>query len=197
MPTEKMDHEVHEVHEDHEDHEDEDHEEVGAMRTLVLVRHAKAEVAPSGPGGDHARELTARGRKDAAALGRVLDDRGWAPDLVLVSTAARAQQTLEHLVGATAVETWPTRRIYDGGVDGVLEAVREVPEEVGVVWVVGHEPVMSSTAWDVSDDGEQDEGRDTLHGGLPTAAAAVLQLDVPWSDVGPGTGTLQDVLRGR
>ncbi|KUG55658.1 hypothetical protein AVL62_04975 [Serinicoccus chungangensis] len=167
------------------------------MPTLVLVRHAKAEVAPPGPGGDHARELSSRGRRDAAALGGLLTDGGWAPGLALVSTAARAVQTLEGLIGAREVETWPTRRIYDGGIDGVLEAVREVPEEVGVLWVVGHEPVMSSTAWELTDTGEQDDSRAALHGGLPTAAAAVLELSVPWSDAGPGVAMLRTVLHGR
>ncbi|WP_299517563.1 histidine phosphatase family protein [uncultured Serinicoccus sp.] len=167
------------------------------MPTLVLVRHAKAEVAPPGPGGDHARELSSRGRRDAAALGGLLTDGGWAPDLALVSTAARAVQTLEHALAGREVETWPTRRIYDGGIDGVLEAVREVPDGVGVLWVVGHEPVLSSTAWELTDSGEHDQGREALQGGLPTGAAAVLDLAVPWSDMGPGVATVGTVLRGR
>ncbi|GAA4870479.1 SixA phosphatase family protein [Serinicoccus chungangensis] len=171
------------------------------MPTLVLIRHAKAQDTPPGPGGDHARELTARGEQDAAALGRSLGDAGWAPELALVSTAARAWQTLQHALGDRQVETWPTGRIYDGGIDGVLEAVAEVPQEVEVLWVVGHEPVMSSTAWELGDDGQDegqdDAGREALHGGLPTASAAVLELAVPWSHVGPGSGTVRAVLRGR
>ncbi|WP_298889004.1 histidine phosphatase family protein [uncultured Serinicoccus sp.] len=167
------------------------------MPTLVLIRHAKAENTPPGPGGDHARVLAARGEHDAAVLGRALVDAGWLPALALVSTAARAQQTLQHVLGDRALETWSTRRIYDGGIDGVLEAVREVPDGVEVLWVVGHEPVMSSTAWELTDTGEQDEGREALHGGLPTASAAVLELGVPWSDAGPGVATLRTVLRGR
>lgn len=167
------------------------------MPTLVLIRHAKAEGAPSRPGGDHARVLVDRGRQDAGVLGRLLTEDGWEPDLALVSTAARAWQTLEALLGEETVETWPTRRIYDGGIDGVLEAIREVPAAVDVLWVVGHEPVMSSTAWDLTDVGVPDAGREALQGGLLTASAAVVKLDGPWSDIGVGAGRLIAVRRAR
>ena len=41
-------------------------------RTLVLLRHAKAEQVPGKP--DHDRELTDRGARDAAAAGTWLRD---------------------------------------------------------------------------------------------------------------------------
>ena len=39
-------------------------------------------------GGDLERGLTDRGRRDAALMGRVLADAGYAPDLVLISLRA-------------------------------------------------------------------------------------------------------------
>ena len=63
-------------------------------RTLVLMRHAKAESSPSGPiGGDIGRRLTERGRDDAAAAGRWLAEIGCVPDHALVSAAERTQET--------------------------------------------------------------------------------------------------------
>ncbi|WP_192796637.1 SixA phosphatase family protein [Serinicoccus kebangsaanensis] len=165
-------------------------------RTLVLVRHAKAEGAH--PGGDHERRLAERGWRDAEALGEMLVGQGRCPDLVLVSTAVRARETLRGLLGPREIQTWATRRIYDGGVDGVAEAIREVPDEVEVLWVVGHEPVMSTSAWDLGDaDTVPEVAREQLSSGLSTSSAAVLELDLPWSEIGHGSARLVDVHTGR
>ena len=64
------------------------------MRRLMLLRHAKTETdAPSGQ--DHDRRLDERGRHDAAEMGAWIGRHPPFPDLVLVSTAVRAQQTWE------------------------------------------------------------------------------------------------------
>ena len=64
------------------------------MAHLILLRHAKAESASS-TGRDIDRPLTERGHRDAAIMGRVLAQAGFIPDLALVSTARRAQETWE------------------------------------------------------------------------------------------------------
>lgn len=152
---------------------------------LVVIRHAKAEPKVLNAGGDHGRELLPRGERDAAALGRWLIGQGLRPDLALVSTAARARQTLAEALGAEEAETWPTRRIYDGGVDGVIEAVGEVSEEVRTLWVVGHEPVMSALAWDLADPEQLTaELHEGMSSGMPTATAVVLDLPVRWDEIG-------------
>src|SRR4051812_5811332 len=60
-------------------------------RTLVLLRHAKAET----PGDliDFDRKLTTKGETDADAAGAWLADERWHPGLVLCSPAARTRQT--------------------------------------------------------------------------------------------------------
>ena len=69
------------------------------MRRLMLLRHAKTEAdAPSGK--DHDRRLDDRGRSDAADVGAWMARHHHVPDLVLVSTAVRAQQTW-HIVTDT------------------------------------------------------------------------------------------------
>ena len=64
------------------------------MRRLMLLRHAKTEHdAPSGH--DQDRRLDDRGRLDAAAVGGWIGRHLPVPELALVSTAVRAQQTWE------------------------------------------------------------------------------------------------------
>ena len=68
------------------------------MKTLFLVRHAKANPPQQGLP-DHDRVLNDRGRRDAPEMGRRLAQRGLRPDLVITSTAARARATA-HLLAA-------------------------------------------------------------------------------------------------
>lgn len=184
------------------------------MRRLVLVRHAKAEGAH--PRGDHERGLLAEGVAAAVDLGRWLGEQGLAPDHVTVSTAARARATYAALqrgladgVGSQADpatssgppharSVWEDRRIYDGGVDGVLAVVAETPEEARVLWVVGHEPVMSTTAWELAQTAAiPADLHDELSRGFPTATAAVLQTQDRWSDLGFGGAMLVALRTGR
>lgn len=162
---------------------------------LVLVRHAQA--TEHHPRGDHERVLTEQGTADATELGFWLAQEGLAPDHVLVSTAERAQQTLAALrrgLAPDALDTeqvWHERRVYDGGTDGVLAAVGEVPDGTQVLWVVGHEPVMSTTAWELTAGQASDGSLDhQLTRGFPTATAAVLAMEGEWAVAQPGTARL-------
>ncbi len=83
------------------------------MRRLMLLRHAKTETdAPTGR--DQDRRLDERGHQDAAMIGDFIASHPPMPELVLVSTAVRAQQTWELAwaamngrVAAPQVETVP------------------------------------------------------------------------------------------
>lgn len=168
-------------------------------RRLVLVRHGRAE--DGHPRGDHERRLVEEGERAAADLGAWLAAQGLAPGLVVVSTAARAQETLEHLLrglGATReeVQAWPDARIYSGGAEGVLAAVGEAPDDVEVLWVVGHEPTLSTLGWELARSSGVAPAAD-LARGLPTATAAVLEGEVGWAEVMAQGLALTALHRGR
>ena len=151
-------------------------------RLLVVVRHGRAE---SFAEEDHARRLTARGRRDATELGEWLAASGVRPGLALVSSAARTRETWELL--AAALPDAPEARIgddlYSASPDTVLDAVRVLPEEVQVVAYVGHNPTAASLA-QALEDGEPDVGAFlALSRGFPPGAAALLQVPTPWRDL--------------
>ena len=105
---------------------------------LLLWRHAEAEDgAPDG-----ARELTARGRKQARAVARWLTKR--LPDdcRILVSPAARAQQTAATL--ERPLKTDP--RVDVGASASDVLAAAGWPDGVGTVLVVGHQPTLGQAA---------------------------------------------------
>lgn len=168
-------------------------------RTLIIIRHAKTE--KEHPEGDHERELAERGVADAKELGHWLAAEGLLPDVVLTSTATRARQTTEHVLGGAGVEDaeiWPGGALYQRGTEGVLGAVREAPDDSSVVWAVGHEPTLSTLILALADAlGSVSEVLSSVGEKFPTATAAVLRVPVPWAELGEGMARLEAVHKAR
>lgn len=164
------------------------------MLRLMLFRHAKASWdEPALP--DEKRPLTARGRGEADAMGKLLAARGLIPDIVLCSPARRAQQTLElalpHWTPRPDVRT--TAGIYGAINDSYLEAVRSFGAGERLM-IVGHNPAMQESAVLLAGQGAGDAiGR--LRAGFKTGAVAVIDFDVAdWSAVERRSGTLADYI---
>lgn len=158
-------------------------------RTLVLMRHAKAETPGDKP--DFNRQLTKRGRSDSAAAGSWLADQGLHPGLVICSPATRARQTwhgvamglAESEADHAAPEVLYEQALYDGGRTAVIDALRRVPDDVQRVLVVGHNPAMS----DVSILLRPEDTDDPFWEGLKTAGLAVHRTEDSWADTEPGS----------
>jgi phosphohistidine phosphatase len=158
-------------------------------RTLVLLRHAKAETP--GADADFDRRLTAKGETDADAAGAWLSDQGLRPDLVFCSPAARTRQTWHGVAGALeqahagagALEVHYEKGLYFGGRTEVFDLLRAVPDPVRTVLVVGHNPTMSEVSILLIPD-EQWDGQQVE---LKTAGLAVHRGTAPWSATEPGS----------
>ncbi|HET7327836.1 MAG TPA: histidine phosphatase family protein [Nocardioidaceae bacterium] len=150
------------------------------------MRHAQAaDHAATDPGSDAARPLSARGRRDAEAAGRLLAQRREAPALALVSTAQRTRDTWQALcagMGATP-EVWFDRTLYDAGPPAVVELLAAVEAGVQSVLVVGHNPTISIAASAFSDGQAAAEHETVLADGMPSAAMAWFDVPVQWEDV--------------
>jgi len=105
---------------------------------LILWRHAEA--ADGAP--DHSRELTPKGVKQAAKVADFLHQHLPDDHRILVSPAARAQQTVAPLTSHFTLA--PT--ISPGAsAQDVLQAARW-PDAEGTVLVVGHQPTLGEVA---------------------------------------------------
>jgi len=105
---------------------------------LILWRHADAE----GGSPDSERRLTEHGREQARRVAAWLKPRLPRGCEVLVSPAARAQQTaLELGVSFTTSEAAGT----DARANDVIAAA-ERPERSGAVLIVGHQPTLGRVA---------------------------------------------------
>jgi phosphohistidine phosphatase len=112
------------------------------------------------------------------------------PELILCSTALRARQTLERVrpgLGEDAeVEFDPSLYAFDA--DALLARVRELPEAVRSVMLVGHNPAMQELVLTVASSGE---GLDDVRRKFPTGAVARLDLGVgSWRELDASTARL-------
>ncbi|HEY1988505.1 MAG TPA: histidine phosphatase family protein [Acidimicrobiales bacterium] len=179
-------------------------------RYLWVLRHGKAAGnAPAG-GGDKARPLTARGRRDAAALGHRLAAGVGVfgltdvplPQVVLTSSAVRTRQTadlvLEAMGGDLPLES--LHSLYGANPDTLLGYVGELEDDVTSAMLVGHNPTLYELAFELlapswGADGEETGDRSILRDhGFPTCSLAVIGLPAgSWSDVGEAGGSLAGV----
>jgi phosphohistidine phosphatase len=160
-------------------------------RTLVLLRHAKAE--QEGWDDDHERELTGRGRRDAAAAGRWLVEHHYGVDEVLCSTSDRTQQTAEAIWegGCPEAEVHLDRRIYLAPPERLLDVIHEADDDADVLMVVGHAPGIPSLAELLCDGEGSSDGHRAMADGFPTCALAVLHYAGRWSDLTFGEARLE------
>ncbi|MCA9880668.1 MAG: histidine phosphatase family protein [Thermomicrobiales bacterium] len=158
------------------------------MKTLLLLRHGKAQ--SDAPEGDHARELTKRGRRQAAAMGRYIGQEVGIPDAIITSDATRAEMTAEIAAEAMGYvgDLTLVPYMYDAEEHTLLAVVRSILDSVDFALLVGHNPgfeEVAATLADLDDD-------DVL---LPTASYAHITFDVDtWDKARQGTGAWQGIV---
>jgi phosphohistidine phosphatase len=165
------------------------------MRRLMLLRHAKTENdAPSGR--DQDRRLDDRGRIDAAEIGGWIARHPPFPDLVLVSPAIRAHQTLEiaweAMKGAVPqpqVELVP--ELYGADSLQLLQIIHAASAtDPQRLMLVAHNPGMHELALVLAGGGDA-TGRKALADNLPTSGLAVFDFAVDdWKEVAFRRGEL-------
>jgi phosphohistidine phosphatase len=157
------------------------------VRSLYLLRHAKSSWDDPALA-DHERPLAPRGRRDGKLIAAHLRSKGIAPELVLCSSAARTQVTLESIrpaLGDAAVSV--EDGLYGASAHELLGRLRAVPDEAASVLVIGHNPGLHELALALAAPGGE---RDRLREKFPTAALATLELPGDWASLAPGAATL-------
>ena len=163
------------------------------MKTLLLLRHAKSSWAdPALP--DSARPLNKRGREAASRMGRFLFEEGLTPDLVKCSPSRRTRETVKRVL--KKLEFRPQVQFDDalysfGGYTSYLDTIRQTPETVSTLMLVGHNPSTEMLAAHLSGSGPL-ELREKMSEKFPTCALAVLSFPpMPWTEVGAERGRLE------
>ena len=158
------------------------------MRRLILMRHAKSSWSDSGQR-DLDRPLNKRGRKSAGLLGGWMRQKDYRPDLALVSSARRTQETWSGIVAeAGPAETTYVPELYHAGPDTML-AVLKRAGDAPCVLMLGHQPGIGAFAGRLL----PEPPTDPEFAKYPTGATAIVDFDLTdWSGVGWGGGRLVD-----
>jgi phosphohistidine phosphatase len=162
-------------------------------RTLVILRHAKAERPAESADVD--RPLTERGHADAGAAGAWLAAHGYHPDLVLCSPARRTRQTWHGIAvaltpnGATEVRYEPS--VYEAGPSGLLTLIQAIEPRFHTVLLIGHNPTMSLLSAMLDPTAPRDSD------GLRTSGLTVHSGPAQWADFAPAGAPVVAAHTGR
>ena len=161
------------------------------MRRLMLLRHAKSDHPAAVP--DHERPLANSGRDACAAMGGYMAREGLVPDLAIVSTARRAQETWALVRQAIAgnLHYRGEPRIYEATPETILAIVRKASPDVQSLLLVGHNPGFQDLALElIGKAGRSELSR--LRTKYPTAGLVVIDFDVPgWPGLDRRAGMLE------
>src|SRR5690606_25575510 len=121
-------------------------------RILHVEAHAFPHAHADHPAGidDHARPLSSRGLDESRRMGAHLATQSLVPELAIVSTARRTQETWHAASesGGFHVEKIDEPRIYESSAGDLLEVVRAQDPAHKRIMLVGHNPGMERlTAW--------------------------------------------------
>jgi len=158
------------------------------MKTLIVIRHAKAVAHDAAPT-DFERALAPRGHEEAARVATHLSAHCPAPDMMIVSTAKRTEETAVHFAAAWNIDQGAIvhePRVYDAPLRMLMTLIAELPENVSTVAIVGHNPSVSDLVYYLTS-GE--------YAGMSTSTVVIVDMQhaVTWDEVASGTGRVRAV----
>lgn len=119
--------------------------------------------------------------------------KGLRPDLAIVSTARRAQETWELALPAFVqdIVQRSEARVYESTAETLLEIIGETGSDVHTLLLVGHNPGLQDLALKLVPNGNRSAYL-RLRRKYPTAGLLVIDLDIGgWSDASEGLGRLE------
>jgi phosphohistidine phosphatase len=116
------------------------------MKTLLLMRHAKSSWKESNIP-DHDRPLNRRGKHDAPLMGKLLRDQKMNLDLIISSTALRAETTANLIAKAVRYKGKIVldKSIYDAEPMDLLTLLSNCSGEYNCILLIGHNPTLEET----------------------------------------------------
>ena len=169
------------------------------MKHLLLFRHAKSDWSDPALH-DFDRPLNKRGRKAAPAMGKLLQKQHFFPDLVLCSTARRAQQTWD-LAAEKLGKKIPVKSLkslYLAPPSRILATLEPLPDDVSMVILVAHNPGLHNLAIQLAGPGSDETAVHELAMKYPTGALAVFEFHTEsWRDVRRADSRLTAFFRPR
>jgi phosphohistidine phosphatase len=165
------------------------------VKRLYLLRHAKSSWDDPELS-DHDRPLAKRGRRASKLIAEHLGRERTKPALILCSSARRTQETLDRIAPAVGAEPEVRieRELYGADSADLLDRLRGLPEDVGSVMLIGHNPAIQDLALALAGRGP---AVGTMREKFPTAALATLEFDGAWRELDSGAGSVVAFVKPR
>jgi phosphohistidine phosphatase len=159
-------------------------------KRLILIRHSKSSWDDPQLT-DHQRTLNKRGKRSATAVGKWLAEHEYSAEIVLCSTAARAQETAQLVLAEQVVipQVSLLKSLYLAAPDTMLNAIRGA--ESDHIMLVGHNPgcAMFATALAAN------APTHARFSDYPTAATTIIEFSAShWADIEWGQGQVIDFI---
>ena len=163
-------------------------------RHLLIMRHAKSNWDTDALT-DFERPLSKRGNQNAPRMGTWMSTQGLKPGQVISSPATRAKQTASLVCKALNIpksEIIWDHRIYEASLNDLLTVLKEQPQNVNRILMVGHNPGMAELVSYLWGDDIQVPPDGNL---MPTATLAHLSMPEDWAALEYGCAHLNSLTR--
>jgi phosphohistidine phosphatase len=156
------------------------------MKTIYLLRHAKAEVRDE-KAPDKERKLVQSGIEDAGTIAKNLRAAGFMPELILSSDPPRALETAKIFAKKLKFEGPEiiiNEKIYTtDDAESLLKIIKGLDERYNSIMMVGHDPTLSELAHLLAK---------AFNFNLPKAGILGIECKKKrWSDIVPGNNQVQ------
>lgn len=169
------------------------------MKTLILMRHAEAEpitfTLEAGADFDLRRNLSPKGKEQADEAGRLMFDKGYKIDQILVSTATRTQQTLDQVK-----KYYPSAlvkisdKIYNYSEETLLKIINQESDDFENLMIIGHNPAIYDLAVALADPQSKKYDK-LLHISMLPATAIIFTSSVQcWNEVDEKNCAAEDII---
>lgn len=166
-------------------------------KTIYLARHAKSSWTSNAPN-DFERPLSERGLLNARSMGLELARLNWKPDIVISSSALRANQTSLILcknIGFAFDHIVWNKEIYGAYMVTLLHILSSQSETISSTMLVGHNPAMEDLLLHLCGEGiwkhhAQENGKLFTTGNI-----AKISFDDSWKNLAMHESELVQLLR--
>ena len=113
------------------------------MKKLLLLRHGKS--SWDNPDlADQERPLTNRGKEGASIIGKFLKKENLIPDLIISSTAKRANKTADIVAKKSGYDKkiLKSDKLYSGSSEDYTSIIQEIADKNKTILLVGHNPTI-------------------------------------------------------
>ncbi|NJN25640.1 MAG: histidine phosphatase family protein [Cyclobacteriaceae bacterium] len=154
------------------------------MKKIFVVRHAKSSWDEPELE-DFDRPLNKRGKKSAPEMGKRMQQRGIAPDLLISSPAKRAFATAKLIARELSISPEKIQkepRFYEATIPDFVGVLQSLSDEVNTVMIFSHNPGLTDLVNYLSDAGIFN---------VPTCGIAEIDLDIAgWKELDKRKGRL-------